>query len=370
MGGRLGHRPDLDRIVRHAEIPAQRRPEVVLVHIGSGERLAGHDVAPAPAQGGGDEEPARLDQRRDVAHEQEPRRAVSGGGVRAVGADHGGVPPVRRALVTGVDPEELGDLLAGEVLAGRHLCVGGAIDPLAPQGVADEGSPVVGAGLRVEPPPDLREVGRQVVAEVDLGGHFGRREHVVQRGPDPEEQDRPVAVRTPHGADEVRDGGELIGLDRAVVVGQVFRRHPVGVERGVDAAAQERSGEAGEAVLVEGGADVGAGQEEQGLVRGDRVAEDGGAERARVVRQFLGDLGADIADGRGHARRAGVPGHSPGDVMRDLGQHIGAGARGRQQVPVRPDVGTQGARPDRVARHQYRQHPRMADAAEQAGGDQ
>jgi hypothetical protein len=102
----------------------------------------------------------------------------------------------------------------------------------------------VGRGITRDPALDLPQVGRQVVAQMDLGGLAGRQEHVVKGGTDADEEHGLARRRVLHGLDEERDRPPFVRLDGAVVVRQVLARHPVRLEGGVGAgitSAQERA---------------------------------------------------------------------------------------------------------------------------------
>ena len=122
---------------------------------------------------------------------------------------------------------------------------------------------------------------------------------MVERRPGAEEEDRLARLGLLHRVDEERDRLPLVGLDDAVVVGQVVARNPVGVEGRIPPADQQPAGQAGEAVLVRAGPEVRAGEEEQRVGGRHRVGEGRSAEGAGVVRRLLGELGGDVARGRG-----------------------------------------------------------------------
>ena len=91
--------------------------------------------------------------------------------------------------------------------------------------------------------------------------------------------------------------------------------------------------EAGQAVLVQGSTEVGAGQEDEGVVGVDGVAHHGGAEHAGVEGSLLGHLRRDVADRR-HDQTGGDP--------RRPKRHGGGRPRSRasrDRVGARPRLG-------------------------------
>lgn len=75
-------------------------------------------------------------------------------------------------------PRPLEHPLPRKGLATLDVDRGGLGQPLAPEGMPDEGPPVVGAGCGIEPPPHLGTVCRQVLGQVDLVRDVGDGEDV------------------------------------------------------------------------------------------------------------------------------------------------------------------------------------------------
>ena len=219
-----------------------------------------------------------------------------------------GIAPVDGHGAARVGLEQPRDLRAGELLAPGDVVLGRRSQALAFERVAHELAPVVGGGVARAPALDLREVRGQVVGEMELGGRRRGEEDVMQGGAAAEHQHRLAGRSRLHRVDEERDRLELVRLDDAVVVGQVLLRHPVGVERGARPAAEQASRHAREHVLVDGGPEVRAREEEQRVGGRDRVRQDGRAEGARVVGRLLGDLGRDVARRRPRSAARPVPG--------------------------------------------------------------
>ena len=247
--------------------------------------------------------------RGDVRHQRLPGGAVVGRGVRAVGADHRRVARSSAHRTARVDLQQPRDLRAGQLLAPRRPPPrSGPRRPSHSQRVADERAPVVGGG-----------VARRASARSPRGSPAGSRRggsprpwaRRGTRGAASARCRRPGPAHRPgrrlHRVGEERDRLALVGLDDAVVVGQVVARHPVGVERRAPRAPQERARQASEDVLVAGGAEVRAREEEQRVVGGDRVGQHRGAERAGVVGRLLGQLGGDVARARGDPLRRARP---------------------------------------------------------------
>jgi O-acetylserine/cysteine efflux transporter len=117
----LGQVEQPDRSAAAIEPGLQDRPEMALVDIRARERLAADQIRAGTAQGGGDEHASGPHQPADVAHAGLPGRAIAGGRVRAVGADHRPVPSrVRCAQGIGeprVGPEQPAGLGVRDVLA-------------------------------------------------------------------------------------------------------------------------------------------------------------------------------------------------------------------------------------------------------------
>ena len=163
----------------------------------------------------------------------------------------------------------------GELRLGRRG------EALALERVADERPPVVRPGVALAASARSRRgsaAGSRRGGSPTRGPRTGRRDGGSGRCRRTGSA-RPARVR----ADRVGEEGDrldLVGLDDGVVVLEVLLRHPVGVERRV-AAAQERARQPGEAVLVGGGAEVRAAEEHDRVARGDGVADERRAERAR-----------------------------------------------------------------------------------------
>ena len=189
----------------------------------------------------------------------------------------------------------------------------------------------------------------------------------MQRRAGAEEQDRLVRRGLAHRVGEERDRLELVGLDDRVVVGEVLLRHPVGVERRV-AAAQERAGQAGEPVLVGGGAEVRAAQEHDRVAGGDGVADQRGAERAGVVRRLLGELGGDVAGRAREPAGARAPAAQRREVVRGLRERVGARPGLLEQRPVRAQVAAQAGAPGDVGEGEEAEQGEVRRTAQDARG--
>jgi hypothetical protein len=85
-------------------------------------------------------------------------------------------------------------------------------------------------------------------------------------GPGAEDEDRLAGPSFLHRVGEEGDRFPLVGLDDAVVVGQVLLRLPVRVEGRAPRAAKEPARQASEHILVGGGPEVRASEEQQRLV--------------------------------------------------------------------------------------------------------
>ena len=111
-------------------------------------------------------------------------------------------------------------------------------------------------------------------------------------------------------------------------------------------------------------------QEYNGFIRRDGIAEQGCSEGTDIVRGFLGEFSANIAESRRHPPRADAVAFEPQQIVRGLRQQVGARSGILKQQPVHLQVHPQSSPPRDIGAGEKQDRGQMVEAKQKIRQDE